>query len=203
MIGLEEIYLYKNRLENICDSSSSIFDNMKHLKFLDIHSNYLTLFNLFTEMPILDSLLLSYNQIQYINGLDKCNNLTNLDLNNNKITEFPPDILKLKKLSILNLQNNDLNSIPNTLGLMINLVRLNIEGNPLKRLVGKMRNCTTEELKNYLKTRITVQDLENTQMTKEELYDINDTNDNINNQILHNIYNISLLLYYLFLIYQY
>ena len=194
MIGLEEIYLYKNRLENICDSSSSIFDNMKHLKFLDIHSNYLTIFNIFTEMPILDSLLLSYNQIQYINGLDKCNNLTNLDLNNNKITEFPPDILKLKKLSTLNLQNNDLNSIPNTLGLMINLVRLNIEGNPLKRLVGKMRNCTTEELKNYLKTRITVQDLENTQMTKEELYDINDTNDNTNNQILHNIYNNGLIM---------
>ena len=55
MIGLEEIYIYKNRLENICDSSSSIFDNMKHLKFLDIHSNYLTIFNIFTEMPILDS----------------------------------------------------------------------------------------------------------------------------------------------------
>ena len=194
MIGLEEIYLYKNRLENICDSSSSIFDNMKHLKFLDIHSNYLTIFNIFTELPILDSLLLSYNQLQQINGLDKCNNLTNLDLNNNKITEFPPDILKLKKLSTLNLQNNDLNSIPNTLGLMNNLVRLNIEGNPLKRLVGKMRNCTTEELKNYLKTRITEQDLENTQMTKEDLYDINDINDNINNQILHNIYNNGLIM---------
>ena len=189
MIGLEEIYLYKNRLENICDSYSSIFDNMKHLKFLDMHSNYLTLFNIFTEMPILDSLLLSYNQIQSINGLDKCYNLNNLDINNNKITEFPPDILKLKKLTTLNLQNNDLNSIPNTLGLMNSLVRLNIEGNPLKRLVGKMRNCSTEELKNYLKSRITEQDLENTPMTKEDLYDINDNNDNLNNIIIKNIYN--------------
>ena len=189
MIGLEEIYLYKNRLENVCDSLSSIFDNMKHLKFLDIHSNYLTIFNIFTEMPILDSLLLSYNQIQEIKGLDKCFNLTNLDLNNNKIVEFPEDILKLKKLSTLNLQNNDLNSIPNTLGLMNNLIRLNIEGNPLKRLIGKMRNCTTEELKNYLKSRITEKDLVNTPMTKEDLYDINDNNDNLNNIILHNIYN--------------
>ena len=194
MIGLEEIYIYKNRLENICDSSSSIFDNMKHLKFLDIHSNYLTIFNIFTEMPILDSLLLSYNQISKINGLDQCSNLTNLDLNNNKITEFPPDILKLKKLSTLNLQNNDLNSIPNTLGLMNNLVRLNIEGNPLKRLVGKMRNCSTQELKNYLKSRITEQDLENTPMSKEDLYDINDENDNLNNQIMHNIYNNGLVM---------
>ena len=194
MIGLEEIYIYKNRLENICDSSSSIFDNMKHLKFLDIHSNYLTIFNIFTEMPILDSLLLSYNQISKINGLDQCSNLTNLDLNNNKITEFPPDILKLKKLSTLNLQNNDLNSIPNTLGLMNNLVRLNIEGNPLKRLVGKMRNCSTVELKNYLKSRITEQDLENTPMSKEDLYDINDENNNLNNQIMHNIYNNGLVM---------
>ena len=194
MIGLEEIYIYKNRLENICDTSSSIFDNMKHLKFLDIHSNYLTIFNIFTEMPILDSLLLSYNQISKIKGLDQCSNLTNLDLNNNKITEFPPDILKLKKLSTLNLQNNDLNSIPNTLGLMNNLVRLNIEGNPLKRLVGKMRNCSTQELKNYLKSRITEQDLENTPMSKEDLYDINDENNNLNNQIMHNIYNNGLVM---------
>ena len=193
MIGLEEIYLFKNRLENICDNNSSIFDNMKHLKFLDIHSNYLTIFNIFTEMPILDSLLLSYNQIQYINGLDKCNNLTNLDLNNNKIADFPGDILKLKKLTTLNLQNNDLNSIPNTLGLMNNLVRLNIEGNPLKRLVGKMRNCSTQELKNYLKTRITDADLENTPMSKDDLYDIND-NTNMNTQILHNIFNNGLVM---------
>ena len=193
MIGLEEIYLYKNRLENVCDSNSSIFDNMKHLKFLDLHSNYLTIFNIFTEMPILDSLLLSYNQIQQIKGLEKCSSLTNLDLNNNKIAEFPQDILKLKKLSTLNLQNNDINSIPNTLGLMNNLVRLNIEGNPLKRLVGKMRNCTTQELKNYLKTRITDKDLEETSMTKEDLYDINNVN-NINNQIMHNIYNNGLVM---------
>ena len=194
MVGLEEIYLYKNQLEDICDSSSSIFDNMKHLKFLDIHSNHLTIFNIFTEMPILDSLLLSYNQLQHINGLDKCYNLTNLDLNNNKISEFPSDILKLKKLSTLNLQNNDLNSIPNTLGLMNNLIRLNIEGNPLKRLVGKMRNCTTQELKNYLKSRITEQDLDNTPMTKEDLYDINDAENNLNNQIIQNIYNNGLMM---------
>ena len=142
-----KIYLYKNRLENICDNNSSIFDDMKHLKFLDLHSNYLTIFNIFTEMPILDSLLLSYNQIQYINGIEKCINLTNLDLNNNKICEFPPSILTLKKLSTLNLQNNDLNAIPNTLGLMNSLVRLNIKGNPLKRLVGKMRNCSIVKLK--------------------------------------------------------
>ena len=194
MIGLEELYLFKNQLEDICDSSSSIFDNMKHLKFLDIHSNHLTIFNIFTEMPMLDSLLLSYNQIQQINGLNKLNNLTNLDLNNNKISEFPLDILKLKKLSTLNLQNNDLNSIPNTLGLMNNLIRLNIDGNPLKRLVGKMRNCTTEELKNYLKSRITEQDLDNTSMTKEDLYDINDVNDNLNNQIMQNIFNNGLMM---------
>ena len=194
MVGLEEIYLYKNQLEDICDSSSSIFDNMKHLKFLDIHSNHLTIFNIFTEMPILDSLLISYNQLQHINGLDKCYNLTNLDLNNNKISEFPSDILKLKKLSTLNLQNNDLNSIPNTLGLMNNLIRLNIEGNPLKRLVGKMRNCTTQELKNYLKSRITEQDLDNTPMTKEDLYDINDVENNLNNQIIQNIYNNGLMM---------
>ena len=174
MIALEELYLFKNRLESInFNNNNSLFDNMKHLKFLDLHSNNLTYFCLFKEMPVLDSLLLSYNQISRIEGINNCLNLTNLDVNNNKIANFPRDILQLKKLSTLNLQNNDLNEIPNALGLMNSLVRLNIEGNPLIRLVSKMRNSSTEELKNYLKTRITDKDLEGTPMNKNDLYDIN------------------------------
>ena len=174
MIALEELYLFKNRLESInFNNNNSLFDNMKHLKFLDLHSNNLTYFCLFKEMPVLDSLLLSYNQISRIEGINNCLNLTNLDVNNNKIANFPRDILQLKKLSTLNLQNNDLNEIPNALGLMNSLVRINIEGNPLIRLIGKMRNSSTEELKNYLKTRITDKDLEGTPMNKNDLYDIN------------------------------
>ncbi len=174
MVALEELYLFKNRLESVnFNNNMNLFDNMKHLKFLDLHSNNLTYFGLFKEMFALDSLLLSYNHISKIEGINNCLNLTNLDLNNNKIANFPKDILLLKKLSTLNLQNNDLNEIPNALGLMNSLVRLNIEGNPLIRLVGKMRNCSTEELKNYLKTRITDQDLEGTNMNKNDLYDVN------------------------------
>ena len=174
MVALEELYLFKNRLESVnFNNKMNLFDNMKHLKFLDLHSNNLTYFGLFKEMFALDSLLLSYNHISKIEGINNCLNLTNLDLNNNKIANFPKDILLLKKLSTLNLQNNDLNEIPNALGLMNSLVRLNIEGNPLIRLVGKMRNCSTEELKNYLKTRITDQDLEGTNMNKNDLYDVN------------------------------
>ena len=174
MVALEELYLFKNRLESVnFNDNMNLFDNMKHLKFLDLHSNNLTYFGLFKEMFALDSLLLSYNHISKIEGINNCLNLTNLDLNNNKIANFPKDILLLKKLSTLNLQNNDLNEIPNALGLMNSLVRLNIEGNPLIRLVGKMRNCSTEELKNYLKTRITDQDLEGTNMNKNDLYDVN------------------------------
>ena len=174
MVALEELYLFKNRLESVnFNNNINLFDNMKHLKFLDLHSNNLTYFGLFKEMFALDSLLLSYNHISKIEGINNCLNLTNLDLNNNKIANFPKDILLLKKLSTLNLQNNDLNEIPNALGLMNSLIRLNIEGNPLIRLVGKMRNCSTEELKNYLKTRITDQDLEGTNMNKNDLYDVN------------------------------
>ena len=174
MVALEELYLFKNRLESVnFNNNINLFDNMKHLKFLDLHSNNLTYFGLFKEMFALDSLLLSYNHISKIEGINNCLNLTNLDLNNNKIANFPKDILLLKKLSTLNLQNNDLNEIPNALGLMNSLVRLNIEGNPLIRLVSKMRNSSTEELKNYLKTRITDQDLEGTNMNKNDLYDVN------------------------------
>ena len=48
-------------------------------------------------------------------------------------------------------------------------------------------------IKNYLKTRITDADFENTPMKKEDLYDINDNIDS-NQQILHNIFNNGLVM---------
>lgn len=176
MVNLEELYIFKNRIESLSSNNfSSFLDNLKNLKFLDAHSNYITFLKFNYELPKLDSLLVSYNQINRIEGIDKCPNLTNLDVNNNKIEQFPKEILSLQNLNTLNIQNNSINDLPPTLGLMNNLVRLNIEGNPLKRLVSKMKSANTEQIKKYLKTRITDKDLENTPMKKTDLYDVNMT----------------------------
>lgn len=176
MSALEELYIFKNRIESLSKNiTSSFLDNLKNLKFLDAHSNYITYIKINYELPQLDSLLLSYNQITKIEGIEKCINLTNLDVNNNKIEQFPKDILSLQKLNTLNIQNNSINELPPTLGLMNSLIRLNIEGNPLKRLVSKMKNANTEQIKKYLKTRITDKDLEETPMKKKDFYDIDTT----------------------------
>ena len=174
MPSLEELYLFKNRIQtlNTNNNASSLLDNLVNLTFLDAHCNLLTSFTLYTPLLKLDSLLLSYNHIKDINGLNNCVNLSNLDINNNKMSYLPQDILQLNKLHTLNIQNNDINELPNTLGLMTNLVRLNIEGNPLKRLVTKMKSANTEQIKQYLKGRITEQELQTTPLKQKDYYDI-------------------------------
>lgn len=170
LINIEELQLFKNRLSSVPQGG---FDSMKNLVYIDLHSNYLKAFGFNNGMQRLDSVLLSYNQLVALEHIDNCPNLNTLDLNNNKLVNFPSEILSLKNLTTLNIMNNSFNDLPPTIGLMTKLVRLNIEGNPLKRLVSKMKSANTEELKRYLKTRLTDKDFEGTGMKKEELYDIN------------------------------
>jgi Leucine-rich repeat (LRR) protein len=67
---------------------------------------------------------------------------------------------------------------------MTNLVRLNIEGNPLKRLVTKMKSANTEQIKSYLKSRITEQELQSTPLKHKDYYDITtNTNSSINDGV--------------------
>ena len=187
MPSLEELYIFKNRIQTLNaynNASSSLLDNLVNLKFLDAHCNALTSFTLYAPLHKLDSLLLSYNHIKDINGLNNCINLSNLDINNNKMSYLPQDILQLNKLHTLNIQNNDINELPNTLGLMTNLVRLNIEGNPLKRLVTKMKSANTEQIKSYLKSRITEHELQSTPLKHKDYYDITtNTNSSVNDGV--------------------
>ncbi len=87
---------------------------------------------------------LAYNHIEGLGNLERAQNLTVLDLHNNKLEEFPETIINLKQLKTLKVSNNDLHDINPRISLLPQLVRINIEGNPLKCIKSTMRNAGAE-----------------------------------------------------------
>ena len=58
--------------------------------------------------------------------MENAPNISNLDLETNKISSFPESILNLGKIKSLNIANNDINILPPSLGIMQNLNRIQI-----------------------------------------------------------------------------
>ena len=63
---------------------------------------------------------------------------------------------------------------------MSNLIKLNIEGNPLKGLVTKMKGANTEQIKTYLKGKITGSDLQLTSSKQNRFSNMMNNNNNHN-----------------------
>lgn len=151
-----EINISKNRLEVVLFTSklsNKAIVLYKNLIFLDIHNNQLQNISL-PLLPRLDSLILGYNKISLIKNVNLSYSLTVFDINNNKLDTFPLEVICLQKLKTLNIQNNNINDIPSTVSLLTELVRLNIEGNPLRRINSKIRMSNAVQIKEYLKTKI-------------------------------------------------
>jgi len=151
LYNLEELILYKNKIKQIQTNSLSKLCN---LKYLDLHSNNLDCFTEIPKSDKLDTIILGYNRLEAIENLRNCPNLSVLDINNNKLENFPEEVLNLKNIITLNLMNNSINDIPPALCYLNKLVRLNIEGNPLRKINSKIRSSNAEQIKNYLKTKI-------------------------------------------------
>jgi len=150
---LELLNLSKNRISKLPEG---VFKGLKNIRLLDLKENKLTAFEEFPETGKLDSIFLSYNQLKYIAGFEKCPNLTVLDLKSNKLEKLNPDISLLKELKTLDISNNDLSDIPTEIGFMTKLVRVSLEGNPLKSIRSSVRSAGTEVLKKYLREKTDV-----------------------------------------------
>jgi hypothetical protein len=71
---------------------------------------------------------------------DDLYNLTQLNLNNNQLTDLPKEIGNLTKLTHLNLNNNQLTDLPKEIGNLTNLMYLKIENNQLTELPEEICN---------------------------------------------------------------
>ncbi|KAF0682360.1 Aste57867_25498 [Aphanomyces stellatus] len=132
---------------------------LKHnisLKHLDLRQNRLTVF---PELPLnccLDTLLLGFNELTYVNvdSLTRAHNhLTVLDLRENKLSELPDKVCLMQKLKTLDLTNNDLSDLPPGLGYLPQLNHILTHGNSLRSIRRSILSAGCEPLKKYLRTR--------------------------------------------------
>jgi Leucine-rich repeat (LRR) protein len=99
----------------------------------------LTNFDSVPNAKKLDQILLAFNQLTGISNLERCPNLSVLDLHNNKMENLPDTITSLFHLKTLKISYNNLSDINPKLALIDSLVRISIEGNPLKAFKPAMR----------------------------------------------------------------
>lgn len=158
---LTDLSIAKNRLRDIQDDA---LGSLRSLVSLDLHQNQLQAFYSVPQSKSFDSLLLAYNGIDELGNLERAPGLTIIDVHNNKLTSLPDAISELTKLKTLKISNNDLADLNPRISLLPDLVRINIEGNPLKCIKSSLRGAGAEQLKKYLKTR-----LSENEITKEEI----------------------------------
>lgn len=81
LVQLKDISLAKNKIKTIEDGA---FKTLVNLTMLDLHQNNIQgVFNSVPASEKLDSLLLSYNFISEVHGLEVCPNVSVVDLHNN------------------------------------------------------------------------------------------------------------------------
>ena len=100
------------------------------LKNLVMDKNKIKKIQFNKELPALQRISCKENQIVYINFIENAYNLIEIDISNNKLTEIPKNLEKLRNIRILIAKNNSLSVLPNIQTLEI----LDISSNSLTRL---------------------------------------------------------------------
>jgi Leucine-rich repeat (LRR) protein len=157
LIKLRDLTLNKNRLKLI---EQGALEPLTSLVSLDLGQNSIK--GVFSEAPNskkLDSLVLSFNFITSVENLDRCINLTVLDLHNNQLDVLSESILGLYQLKTLTISNNNLSDINPKIALIDSIQRMTIEGNPLRSIKPSMRNKGANEFKKFLKNRLEDEDI--------------------------------------------
>ena len=149
---LTDLSISKNKLKGV---EGDALAPLTKLVSLDLSQNDMS--GTFISVPNsekLDSILLSFNHLQSIQNLERCPNLTVLDLHNNKMAELPDTVASLYRLKTLTISNNDLSDINPKIAVLDSLVRIALEGNPLRSIKPAMRNAGAVQLKKFLKMRL-------------------------------------------------
>ena len=187
LISLEELYCNNNLIiETQYSNNYGVFDYIQNLKILDLSYNQLETFSFFNQNPNLQKFNISNNKLNFISGISLCQKLYEIDCSNNNFQQFPYDLLLINNLHILNIKGNKLNNLPSLICLMDNLIQLDIEGNPLKQIPYNLKYANLSQMKQYLETRITKEDIENMPDNLKIIYNKKLSNKNNNNAINQN-----------------
>lgn len=156
--NLETMDLQSNRIVSFCDDFSNYESTpiLRNLRSIDIGKNKLTQASfLLANLPKLDSLCLSYNNLTNIDSLTCLENncLDSLVLSNNKIEQISNEIENLFKLSVFAIENNNIKNFPPEIG-HLNLKSFSILGNPSIMSTEKMSGKGTVYLLSHLKNKI-------------------------------------------------
>ena len=157
---LEMLDCKSNRL-----TSLPSLERLECLKVIDAMENRLTVF---PELPLVNSasgpgsgleiLNLSYNSISGLSpSLLLHDRLSDLLLQNNKLTALDANMAEMASLKLLDASNNSLTDVPYQLGYCVSLSQLLLDGNPIRTIRRALitrqgANCT-EALKEFLRSR--------------------------------------------------
>lgn len=157
---LEMLDCKSNRL-----TSLPSLERLECLKVVDAMENRLTVF---PELPLVNSasgpgsgleiLNVSYNSISGLSpSLLLHDRLSDLLLQNNKLTALDANMAEMASLKLLDASNNSLTDVPYQLGYCVSLSQLLLDGNPIRTIRRALitrqgANCT-EALKEFLRSR--------------------------------------------------
>lgn len=83
------------------------------------------------QLPCLEELNLSKNQLSNVDSLVQCTQLVRCDISFNQILALPEQLDSLKNIQLLNIMHNNISLLPPTIGSLPKLTALLIQDNDL------------------------------------------------------------------------
>lgn len=160
-LGCMDGLKYFDATHNQISTLPSDFGNLLHLEQLYIRHNKLQYLPLLLKCQNLKELHLGNNQISELTAehLKHLESLSVLDIRDNKVSDIPAEIVLLIGLQRLDLTNNNLTGLPYAMGTMTALKAVVLDGNPMKSIRRDIIMRGTTELKKYLVSRMEETDI--------------------------------------------
>ncbi|KAJ2949994.1 hypothetical protein O0L34_g11326 [Tuta absoluta] len=174
LVRLLELNLSHNLIEELPPD----IVNLRELKTLNVSNNKLKALPAMGELRKMEVLEASHNEIEVMPNFygctalkeiwiamnhikelsddfcDQMQQLSVLNIRDNKLEILPENVVLLKKLTRLDLTNNNLNKLPKNLGLLTQLQSINMDGNKFAFVRSDVLRGGTDRMMRFLRDRI-------------------------------------------------